>query len=234
QAHHRERGPAGHQRGAAAQHVAAVLDGRDGRGVGRGAADAAVLEGAHQRGLRVPRGRGGGVAVRGERAGVERLPLLHLRQALVPALLLVVLVAGGVAALLVRGEEAAEGDHGAGGAERRGPPLVLEQQLDGGGGALRVGHLRGDGALPDQLVQAELVTGELARHLGGGAEVIARGADRLVRLLRRLRLVLVIARLVRHELGAVQLGGLRAGRADRLARERDRIGTHVRDVAVLV
>src|SRR5699024_3724542 len=93
----------------------------------------------------------------------------------------VVPVAAGVAALLVRGEEAAEGDHGAGGAERRGATVLLQQQLHGRGGALGVGHLGGDGALPDQLVETELVARELAGHLGGRAEVITRGTDRLVR-----------------------------------------------------
>src|SRR5699024_8004276 len=154
----------------------------------RGAADAAVLEGADEGGLRVPRGRGGGVAVRDELPGLQALALLHLRQALVRALVGVVPVAAGLAALLVRGAGGAEGARGAGGAERRGATVRLPQQLHGRGGALGVGHLGGDGALPDQLVETELVARELPGHLGGRAEVITRGTDRLVRLLRGLGL----------------------------------------------
>src|SRR5699024_8313794 len=149
---------------------------------------------------------GGGVPVGDQLAGGEGLALLHLRQALVVALV-VVAVAGGVAPLLVGGEEAAEGDHGAGGAEGRAAALVLDLQLDGGGGALRVGHLRGDGALTDQLVEAELVAGELPGDVRRGAEVVAGGADRLVRLLRGLRLVRVDAGPGRHGPGAGAVGG---------------------------
>src|SRR5699024_11947996 len=66
------------------------------------------------------------------------------------------------------------------------------------------------------------ISRELPGHLGGRAEVITRGTDRLVRLLRGLGLVPVVAGLVRHVLGDVQLGGLGPGGADRLTGERDR------------
>ena len=55
-----------------------------------------------------------------------------------------------------------------------------------------------------------------------------------MRLLRVLHLALVAPRGVRHVLGAVQLPGLAAGRADRLLRQVHRVGAHVGDVAVLV
>ena len=53
--------------------------------------------------------------------------------------------------------------------------------------AARVGHLARDGADPDQLVQPSLVAVELGAHVVGGADAIARGADRFVRFLRVLR-----------------------------------------------
>src|SRR5690606_28501748 len=100
--------------------------------------------------------------------------------------------------------------------------------------AARVGHLGGDGALPDQLVQLELVARELARHLTRGAERVTGGTDRLVRLLRALGGLAVDARLLRDVLGAVQLGRLPARGRDGLPRQRRGVGAHVRDVAVLV
>src|SRR5690606_20827662 len=117
----------------------------------------------------------------------ERVALDHLGQAgLALALLgLAVLVALEVATLLVGGEEAAEGDLRARGREHRlallAVDLGLRAEADRGGRAARVGHLRGDRALPDEVVELELVRGELARDLLGGAEGVARGADRLVR-----------------------------------------------------
>ena len=114
------------------------------------------------------------------------------------------------------------------------PSAAEAPELDGRRRHLRVGHLRGDGALPDQVVQRELVGVELTRHLAGGAEHVTGGADGLVRLLRVLHLALVAPRGVRHVLGAVQLPGLAAGRADGLLRQVHRVGAHVGDVAVLV
>ncbi len=71
--------------------------------------------------------------------------------------------------------------------------------LDLGGGALDLGrlHLAGDGALPDQVVEAELVGIEILAHLGRRAEEIGR-ADGLVGFLRVLRLGRVDARLLRQ------------------------------------
>ena len=63
--------------------------------------------------------------------------------------------------------------------------------------AARVGHLRGDRPLPDQVVERGLVALELAPHLVGRAEAVAGGPDRLVRLLRVLDLAVVAARLRR-------------------------------------
>ena len=52
-----------------------------------------------------------------------------------------------------------------------------------------VGHLRRERALPDQLVEAEVVAAQLAAELVGGAERVAGRADGLVGLLGVLRLL---------------------------------------------
>ena len=97
-------------------------------------------------------------------------------------------------------------------ADRPGCPSGRNVHRDAGrhGAAPRIGHLRGDGALPDQLVEPELVAGQLARHLPGRAELVAGGPDRLVRLLGVLHLAGVVPRRVRDVLGPVQFAGLGA------------------------
>ena len=99
---------------------------------------------------------------------------------------------------------------------------------------LRVLHLGRDRAHPDQLVESVLVGGELRAHVLRRAEAVARGADRLVRLLRVLDLPLVAARLGRNVVGAEERGHLLARGRERRLRQRRRVGAHVRDVAVLV
>src|SRR5690606_39411037 len=85
--------------------------------------------------------------------------------------------------------------------------------LDGDGVARRVLHLRGDGPLPDQLVQPELVTGQPG--LGGRTETVTRRADRLVRLLRVLDLARVGARLRGQDRKSVVEGKDARGRGGR-------------------
>ncbi len=226
---HREGQPGRHQRGALLVDVAAVEDGADDRGVRRRPADLALLELADQRRLGVAGRRLRLVARRPERGRRHRVALVEGRQ---PGLA-VVGVALVVAALDVRLEEAVEGDHPARGGE--------DHVLAGRGGAaepdrdrtaLGVGHLRGDGAHPDQLVEPELLPREPG--LRRGAEVLTGRPDRLVGLLGVLDLRGVGARLVRDVLGAVQLAGLLARRGDRGLRERRGVGAHVGDEAVLV
>ena len=140
-----------------------------------------------------------------------------------------------VARLHVGLQEAREGDRAAAGRELDG--------LVGGAAAGQpdahrlpdgVGHLRGDGPLPDQLVEPELVAGQLRRQLPGRPEAVTGRPDRLVGLLRALGLALVAAGLGRHVGVAVQLAGLLPGGVDRLLGQVRRVGTHVGDVAVLV
>ena len=85
-------------------------------------------------------------------------------------------------------------------------------ELDRDGLPDRVLHLRGDRPLEDQVVERELVTAQLAGQLGGRAEDVAGGPDRLVRLLGVRDRPLVAPRLGRDGLGAVLAGGVGAGR----------------------
>ena len=171
QARHGEREPRRHERLALGEDVAAVLDRADRRGIRRGAADAALLHRLDERGLGVAGGRARLVAVGLGAHDLERDAGAELGQA---ALLGGRVGAGGglvVTALLVRGEEALEGDDRAAGAELDGLRALdgrVDGELDGGGRAAGVGHLRGDGALPDQLVERELLAAQLARRPGPG------------------------------------------------------------------
>ena len=149
----------------------------------------------------------------------------------------VVAVGGGVVGVLDVGlEEPVEVDDLAGRAElgplaRAGRARHPDRHRLAGG----VLHLGGDGTLPDQLVQPPLVArrADPARP-GPGCGSCPGGPDGLVRFLRVLDLARVGPRRIRHVGGAVQLGGLLAGRADRRLRERHRVGAHIGDVAVLV
>ena len=149
------------------------------------------------------------MAVRLERGRVQHIAFGERRQHLLLG------VAGRlVETFLVGEQEAPEGDHGAGGRE-------LGAAAVGGGGGdphrdglpARVLHLRCDGALPDQVVDVELLGRQLAAHLVGRAEPVAGRANRLVRLLGVLHLAVVLPRLRRHRVGAVQLARLSARRA---------------------
>ena len=113
--------PGRHERVAAREHVAAVLDGLDDRRIRRRAADAQVFHLLHQAGLGVARRRIGGVAVRGDFLGTELVALVQVREAslrLLAALALAILgLGGGIGKRFVRLEEAREGDGAAGGGE---------------------------------------------------------------------------------------------------------------------
>src|SRR5439155_22366147 len=107
----------------------------------------------------------------------EHVALAELRQA--P---LLVVVGCLVTALLVSEQEAAERDHRAGGCEFSLPSVRgVGLDPDGNGLAARVGHLGGDRALPDQVVEAELLAREPAGRLLRRAEPVAGRADRFVR-----------------------------------------------------
>ena len=233
QADDSERHPGRHQRAALLVHVAAVLDGLDDRAVGRRPADAQIFERLDQRGLGVAGRRARGVPVGGQTLGVDALALRQVRQS---TLGVVGLTAGLlIEALHVRLEEAGERDRAAAGVEH---DLLASTSRAGDAQTQRrpacVGHLRGHGALPDQLVEPELVGVQGGVQLARRREHVTGGPDRLVRLLRVLHLAGVLAWRRMHVLLAVELLGLSAGRVDGRLRQRGRVGTHVGDVAVLV
>ena len=160
-----------------------------------GPADAEVLQRLDQARLGVPGRRVGRVPLRGQLAGGQRLALGQLGQ---PRLGVVGLAAGLVVDGLDVGlEEAREGDRAPGRGERAPSSPVAGGAGDphADRGAPRVGHLRGDRALPDQLVEPEVVAVDLAGDLARGAERLAGRPDGLVRLLGVLDLAGVLPRL---------------------------------------
>ena len=98
----------------------------------------------------------------------------------------------------------------------------------------RIRHLRGNCALPDQVIQRPLLAAQHRTHLIGGAEMVTSRADRFVCFLRAFGFRAVDTGLVRHDIAAVQFSCLGARRTDCLARQRGRIGTHIGDVTGLV
>ena len=134
---------------------------------------------------------------RGDLALLQRFAGRHLRQAVgILVVGLVVLVLG------VEREEAVELHHRAGGAQIDGAGARLGGDVDRGAFEFGGFHLAGDGAQPDQLVEPGLVVIEHLLDVFGPAGEVGR-ADRLVGLLRVLRLRDVLARRGRHVVLAV-------------------------------
>ena len=232
QAHDAEGEPARDQRLAALGDVAAVEDHVDDAREGRRASDPLLFERLDEARLGVAGLRAGRVTFRLD--VLEAKPVtdgesgqrLVLRLVSVSALL--------VPALLVRLEEALERVHGAGRGELGAAAAGGDLEGDRGRLVLRVRHLAGHRALPDEVVEALLVAVELAGDLGGRAERLARRADRLVRLLGVLALVRVHPGVQRHGLLAVHRHRLRARRLHGLRAQRGRVGAHIGDEALLV
>src|SRR6185295_8943882 len=200
--------------------VAIGEHGEDG-GVGRGPADAVLLQRLDQGGLAVLRRRLSEVLLRKELHQLERLALAQRRQhgAFAVGLLARVLVRG----LAVDRQEAGALQHLARGAEH--VAAVLDVHLghveDGGL------HLRGDEAVPDQLVELPLVLFEetpdrLRRQVEAG------GADRLVGVLRS-GLRRIDVRLCGQGVRAVGGGDVLAPAHERLLGHAGRVGAHVGD-----
>src|SRR4029077_6698736 len=105
-------------------------------------------------------------------------------------------------ALDVRAQEAGKRDRLAGGGELSVAPAGrdrAESHLHAL--AARVGHLRRDRALPDQVVQAELVPAQLVAHVVRRAERVAGGAYGFMRFLRVLHTARVRPRLIGYGVG---------------------------------
>ncbi len=97
-----------------------------------------------------------------------------------------------------------------------------------------IDHLRGDRALPDQLVESQLVGRQLPCDRRRLAEAVARRTDRLVRLLGILDLVAVGTRRGGNRGCSVQRRRLLPRGPDRSVRERRRVRAHVGDEPALV
>ncbi len=91
-------------------------------------------------------------------------------------------------------------------------------------------HLARDGSQPDKLVKTGLVVVEHLLDVFGPPREVGR-ADRLVGLLRVLRLRNILARRGRHVVFAVVGADDLAGRGDRLGRDVDAVGSHIGDEA---
>ena len=99
-------------------------------------------------------------------------------------------------------------------------------------GELGFSHLAGHGALPDQLIEGQVLAIEAC--LVGGSEAFPRGANRLVGLLGVAGLGGELARTWAQVVLAIHRGHAVAGRIDGLVGEVHRIGAHVGDEAPLV
>ncbi len=236
---HGERRPGRDHRLALLPHVAAVLDRLHDRRPRRGPPDAQLLQPLDQGRLGVAGRRLGRVADRLDRRVGQHLVDGKIGQ---QALAVVEVGLGVVRALDVDPQVAGEGDRAArrrpfGGRRRRGR---IERRGQRGhdphrhGLAHRVGHLRRQRPLPDQVVEPQVGAPQVALELLRRAPPVARRADGLVRFLGVLHRAAVLAGSLGQVVVAVQLAHLGAGRGDGLVRERDRVGPHVGDVAPLV
>ena len=168
-----------------------------------------------------------------EIGGGERLALIQLREALFG-------VIGNLAAvgkrrnLNVGLQEPGEADGAPGGGEFH--LVLLRRPGDGDlhGGTAGVGHLRGHGALPNQLIELKFLGIQGAGELPRSGKGLACRTNRLVSLLGVFHLPRVLPGRVRDILGAVEFQRLLASGIDTRLGQRGRVGTHVGNVTVFV
>ena len=196
QASHREGNPLGNQSASAAHHIVAVDDHRDDGGIGRRATNTFLFQSLHEARLCVS-GRGlGGVGFSQHVADGQRFANSYLRQqciilglALGPSVLVV--------AFLIGLEEPALGEHSSGSSELGGSEIALGKrgglESDRHGLTLRVHHLAGNRALPNQVIKFQLIRAQNAGKRGGSSEAIARWANSFVGFLGVLGLALIEA-----------------------------------------
>ncbi len=203
-----------------------VAQRRNDRCVRRRAADAVLLQRFDQRGFGKARRRLGEMLGRSDADQLDAIALLHRRQHVIRVVLNDV-----VHAFLIHRDISGFDQGRAVGAQHRTlRPIRAGQQFDRHGVEDRRRHLAGDGALPDQRVQTELIRFDLLFDVGG--QNARRGrADRLVRFLGVLRLGAIDPRLLRESLLPVQLHDDFANLADGFLREIERVRAHVGDEA---
>jgi hypothetical protein len=205
--------------------IAAVLDRADDAGVGTRPADAFRFELPDECRFRVPGRRLCGVA---ERFQLVQLQLFRFGQRRQSGLFIVEGFFGIVDSLNVGSQEAGEFDVSASGAELG----IVRSDRDRVENELRVRHLAGHCPLPDQRVELRLLAGE-AQFLGSFHGCAGR-TNRLVSLLSSLRLIRKRPRRGTEIVVSVAALDAASGRVDRLARQRDTVGTHVSNVAFFV
>ena len=229
-----ERHPRRHQRITTRIHVAAILDRLNNRRIRRRTTNAQVLHLLHQARLSVASRRSGRVAISLDVRSSQALPLSQDRQPLFRVVGYIAAV-GSAGYLHVGLQEAGEGD----GAARRGEDAIaairgLARHEHLHRRALRVGHLRRDRPLPNQLVELEFLRVQLATQLARSGKGLTSRANSLVSLLRVLHLAGILTRGTRHILRPIELPGLRASSIDARLRQCRRIRAHIRNMAVLV
>ena len=197
--------------------IVAILDGGDDAGVGGRPSHALFLHGAHQRCLGIARRGLGKVLLRLHAGEVEPLSLGKIRKRRLHLLLLVVLAlliecskAGELEALMV----GAELIHAAG---RFNGHIVIES----------AGHLRSGEAIPDKLIEPELILVEVCPHPLGIQRYIA-GTNGLMGILGS-GLGLIAMGLSIVILLAPPAEDIVLGRSQGFLRDALRVGTHIGD-----
>ena len=201
-------------------HITAVDDRRDGRCIGRRAADTQLFEPLDQRRLVVARRRHR-ETLRGRNGLIEHL-VARREFGQQPFAVLGRLLVG---RLRIEPQETVETHHFARGNELF--AAAVDRDRDRRAVQLGRNHLRSDRALPDQVVEPLFGRRTLDR-----LPLDIRRADRLVRLLSPFGLGLVV--MVRRILLAVEIRDLLLALRQRQRREVHRVGTHVGDETLLV
>ena len=232
-----ERSPRGHEGLTLLPHISAVLHRLDDRCPGRWPADAEFFEPLDQRCFGVSSGRRCCVTVGSQRLHPDRSTDSQRRQ---EGLALFVAGLGVVDRFDIDLPVAGEADRGATGREHGDRQGIVIARVDCRGrqpnchgDACCVGHLGGQGALPDHPVHRQLLAVQLCGQSVGAAQRCRR-TDGLVCFLSVLGLRRELSRRRREELVAIAALDLGANSGQRFIAEGDVVGSHVGDVAALV
>ena len=228
---HGEGAEGGYQSRALLPHIITALDGLHDRGVSGRPANTEFLKSLDQGGLGEPGRWLGGMALRGGFGDHDLIAGGHLGENRLTGLVTRALVG----LLHVGPAKALVGNHGATRSEDCLRPVGRpSRHADLNGIAEDVGHLGGDGALPDHLVDPSFAFWHLRSHVIGMAEPVTSRADRLVGLLGVPNLLVVDPGVVRKKLGSKAFGHLGPGSGHRGVGQSGAVSPHVGDVALLV
>ena len=202
-------------------YVFAVFQGFDDAGVGGGAADAELFQGLHQRGFVEAGRRLGEVLLAVEFVYRQGVAHGQFGQLFVVFVLVVFIVP-----FLIHAQEAGKYEHLAGGAEH----AFAHADVYGGGVEFGFHHLAGHGALPNHLVELELVGGKEGLHAFGCA-VYRSGTDGFVRLLGVFGFGAVHARRFGQEISTDFVVDVVADFGYRVLRQGYAVSTHISNQA---